>query len=81
MPVLQLDSYDEVLEALPLDPAGILAFRLPRKLQQRVSRLAARNSAGKLTGDEHLELQKCLALEATVRALKAKALLATSKKH
>ena len=70
------EVYDEVLEAMPIDPDGILAFKLPRKLQHRVSKLAARNNAGKLNADEQLELQKCLALEATMRALKAKALMA-----
>jgi len=81
MPTQQLDTYDDVLDALPIDPDGILAFRLPRKLQKRVSKLASRNNAGKLDDDEQLELQKFLALEATVRALKAKALLAASKKR
>jgi hypothetical protein len=71
--------YDDVLADLPIDPDGILRFRLPRQLQQRVTRLASRNNAGKLTPDEHLELQKFLALEATVRALKAKALSAKRK--
>ncbi len=74
----QTDMYDEVLEAMPIDPQGILAFRLPRELQRRVSSLTARNNAGKLTAGEESELQKFLALEATMRALKAKALLATS---
>ena len=78
MPTRSTELYDDVLEAMPIDPDGILAFRLPPKLQQRVSRLAARNNAGKLTADEQLELQKFLALEATVRALKAKALMAQS---
>jgi hypothetical protein len=76
MSVRQSEIYDTVLEAMPIDPDGILAFRLPRKFQQRVSRLAARNNAGKLTADEQQELQKILALEATLRALKAKALMA-----
>lgn len=80
MPTLDIEIYDEVLEAMPIDPDGILAFKLPRKLQQRVSKLVVRNNAGKLTVDEHLELQKFLALEATMRALKSKALLAKSKK-
>jgi hypothetical protein len=79
MSVRQSEIYDTVLEAMPIDPEGILAFRLPRKLQQRVSKLAARNNAGTLTADEQLELQKILALEATMRALKAKALLVKSR--
>ncbi len=74
----QADLYDAVLEAMPIDPDGILAFRLPRKLQQRLSRLASRNNGGRLTEAEQLELQKFLALEATMRALKAKALVAKS---
>jgi hypothetical protein len=76
MSVRLSELYDEVLEAMPIDPDGILAFKLPRKLQQRVSKLLVRNNAGKLTDDEKLDLQKFLALEATVRALKAKALMA-----
>ena len=76
MPVRPSEMYDEVLEAMPIDPDGILAFKLPRKLQQRVSKLAARNNAGTLTDDEKLDLQKFLVLEATMRALKAKALMA-----
>src|SRR5437762_154862 len=80
MPATAPEIYDDVLESMPIDPEGILAFKLPRKLQQRLSKLAARNNSGKLTPDEHFELQKFLALEATVRALKAKALLAKSKK-
>ena len=78
MPTHQSEIYDDVLESMPIDPDGILSFRLPRKMQDRVSKLAARNSAGKLTADEQFELQKFLALEATVRALKAKALMAKS---
>ncbi len=76
MPTRQSEMYDEVLEAMPIDPDGIQAFKLPRKLQQRVSKLAARNNAGKLTEDEKQDLQKFLALEARMRALKAKALTA-----
>jgi hypothetical protein len=71
-PVFEL--YDNVLEAMPIDPDGILAFRLPSRLQKRLSKLTAQNSSGKLTVDEQLELQKFVALEATMRALKAKAL-------
>ena len=78
MPMRPPQMYDDVLEAMPIDPDGILAFRLPPKLQQRASRLAIRNNAGTLTAEEQLELQKFLALEATVRALKAKALVAKS---
>jgi hypothetical protein len=72
------EMYDSVLEAMPIDPDGILAFRLPRQLQQRLSKLAARNNAGRLSSDEQLELQKFIALETTVRALKSKALVAKS---
>jgi hypothetical protein len=74
MHATQVDMYDTVLDAMPVDPDGILAFKLPRKFRQRLSKLAARNSAGKLSGDEHLELQQFLALESTMRALKSKAL-------
>jgi hypothetical protein len=81
MPVRPSELYDQVLEAMPIDPDGILAFRLPRKLQQRVSSLAARNNAGKLTEEENLDLQRFLALEATMRALKAKALMAKAGAH
>jgi hypothetical protein len=70
------DIYDEVLEALPIDSDGILAFKLPRKLQCRLSTLAARNRLGTITATEQLQLQKFLALEATTRALKSKALVA-----
>lgn len=76
MPIRESEMYDDVLEAMPIDPDGILAFRLPRKMQHRLSKLAARNNAGRLTADEQTELQKFLALEATMRALKAKALMA-----
>ena len=72
------ELYDSVLDAMPIDPEGILAFRLPSQLQKRLSKLTARNSSGKLTADEQLELQKFIALEATMRALKAKALAAKS---
>jgi hypothetical protein len=74
----QTEMYDQVLEALPIDPEGILAFRLPAVLQRQLSSLTARNSAGGLTADEEAQLQKFLALEATVRALKSKALLSKS---
>jgi hypothetical protein len=43
-----------------------------------LSKLAARNSKGRLTAKEQLELQKFIALETTMRALKAKALVAKS---
>jgi hypothetical protein len=72
------DLYDQVLEAMPIDPDGILAFKLPRKLQQRLSSLAAKNDSGTITATEQLELQKFLALETTMRALKSKALVARS---
>ena len=78
MPTLDIEIYDEVLEAMPIDPDGILAFKLPRKLQQRFQTRCPQQR-GKLTVDDHLELQKFLALEATMRALKSKALLAKSK--
>lgn len=71
-----MELYDQVLEKLPIDPDGILAFKAPRKLQQRVSKLLARNNAGKLSRDEDLELHRLLVLETTVRVLKAKALIA-----
>jgi len=80
MPVRQIELYDAALEKMPIDPDGILAFKLPRRLQQRVSKLAARNNSGKLSDEEQLELQKFLALEATMRALKAKALLAKNRR-
>jgi hypothetical protein len=70
---LETDLYDEALGAMPIDLDGILAFRLPRPLQRRLAKLAERNGAGMLTDDERLELQKFIALETTVRALKAKA--------
>jgi hypothetical protein len=79
MPIHQLtELYDGVLEAMPIDPDGIIAFKLPQRLQQRLSKLAARNSKGRLTAEEQLELQKFIALETTMRALKAKALVAKS---
>jgi len=72
------EMYDDVLEAMPIDPDGILAFRPPSRLQKQLSRLAARNKSGKLTADEQLELHKFVALEATMRALKGNALVAKS---
>ena len=74
----QADIYDDVLEAMPIDPDGILAFKLPRKVQQRISKLVAKNGSGTISAAEHLELQKFLALETTMRALKSKALVAKS---
>lgn len=73
------EMYDDVLEELPIDPDGILKFKLPKKLHQRVAALVAKDNTEKLTNGEHLELQKFLVLEATVRALKAKALVAKRK--
>jgi hypothetical protein len=80
MSISEVEIYDEVLEAMPIDPDGILAFRMPRKIQQRVSKLVSGNREGKLNDAEYLELQKFLALEATMRGLKAKALLAKAGK-
>jgi len=72
------ELYDGVLEAMPIDPDGIIAFKLPQRLQQRLSKLLARNTKGRLSAEEQLQLQKFIALETTVRALKAKALVAKS---
>ena len=80
MRVQHAASYDELIENLPIDPDEIIAFKLPAKLQQRVAKLFQRNGAGKLSYDEELELQRFLAMEATMRALKAKALSKKSKK-
>ena len=68
------DLYDAVLDVMPTDPGGILAFRLPRPLQRRLSGLAARNGEGRLTDAEQRELGRLIALETTVRTMKAKAL-------
>jgi hypothetical protein len=72
------ELYDEALEAMPIDPDGILTFRLPSRLQKKLSSLTHRHRSGKLTGDEQLEMQQFIALEATMRALKSKALAAKS---
>lgn len=65
---------DQLIEKLPIDPVGIIAFKLPVAVQRRATKLAERNNAGKLSFDESLELQKFMAVESIMRTLKAKAL-------
>jgi hypothetical protein len=76
-----LDIYDSVLEAMPIDPQGILAFKLPGRFQRQLSKLARKNSIARLTDEEQLQMQTFIALETTLRALKAKALVARSGKR
>jgi hypothetical protein len=65
---------DRILEKLPLDPGGIIAFKVSPSMQRRATKLAERNNAGGLSFDESLELQKFMAVESVMRVLKAKAL-------
>lgn len=79
MAIQKRSVYDQVLDQLPIDPEGILAFKLPKRFQNRVSKLIERNSAGKLSDDERFELERFMALESAMRVLKAKALMTTLK--
>ena len=74
MPAPNANFVDQLIEKLPIDPDGIIAFKLPPPMQRRATHLAERNNAGQLSFDETLELQKFMAVESIMRTLKAKAL-------
>jgi hypothetical protein len=67
------DEIDEFLISAPT-PEQIVAFRPSEIVQERVRFLLERNREGRLTADEHTELEEHSAVENFMRRLKLKAL-------
>ncbi len=68
-------AYDEIVDlfARGTSSAEILAFRPSRQARERVRYLLERNSAGKLTEDEAMELERFGEIEHLMQLVKARA--------
>ena len=68
-------AYEEIVDlfASGTSPEQILAFRPSPKAQERVRELLIKNSAGKLTSEEEIELDQYEHIEHFMRLVKARA--------
>lgn len=66
-------SLRNVIQALPLDPQALLAFKAPPELNARVSELLELNRKDALDEKSAIELSQLLLAEEIIQSLKAKA--------
>ncbi len=71
---------EDVVEFFASGPSRdeIVAFRLSKRAQERISKLLEKNRAGTLTSDEEHELDTVMMLNDVVSLIQARALVARS---